>query len=75
MSEQIDQITLADLIPQMEAQASRMSAKNPARRLLWIAAQILIQQANEIMAWREKEAKRLSDENMALSGASLIVVP
>lgn len=40
-------ITLAELIPQMEATALRMSTKNPARRLLWIAAQVLMQQAKE----------------------------
>ena len=53
-----EQISLAELIPQMEAQATRMSKKNPARRLLWIAAQILIQQGNEIMRWREQAAKQ-----------------
>jgi len=50
-----DEITLVDLLQQMEA---RMGAKNPTKRLLWIAAQVLIQQAKEIAALREKEAQR-----------------
>jgi len=40
----------------MEAQATRMSAKNPARQLLWIAAQVLIQQAKDITALRDQQA-------------------
>ena len=52
----MNQITLGELLPQMEAQATRMSAKNPARRVLWIAAQVLIAQAQELTTHREKAA-------------------
>jgi len=49
-----DEITLGDLLPQMEAQATRMSMKNPARRVLWIAAQVLIAQAKALHEYREQ---------------------
>jgi hypothetical protein len=52
-----NEITLGQLLPQMEAQATRMSVKNPARRVLWIAAQVLIQQAQQIQQFREKAAQ------------------
>ena len=68
-----EQISLGELIPQMEAQASRMSVKNPARRLLWIAAQILIQQGNEIMHWREQAAKQ--EQPKIAMEPSRIVIP
>lgn len=52
------QITLAELLPMMEAQATRMSAKNPARRVLWIAAQMLMQLAKEVTELRAKADER-----------------
>lgn len=36
----MEQVSLADLLPLMEAQAARMSVKNPARRVLWSGSRI-----------------------------------
>lgn len=50
-----DTLTLASLLDQMEAQHTRMSVKNPTKRLLWLAAAVLVQQAQQIVALTEKK--------------------
>ena len=74
-----NEITLADLLPQMEAQATRMSVKNPTRKLLWIAAQVLIQQAKEIVALRDlarqKESGIIAPFSQTEAQERRIIVP
>lgn len=53
-------ITLAELLPMMQAAAERMSPKNPTRRILWLAGQVIVQLAQEVAVLREAEAARES---------------
>lgn len=71
----MSEITLGELLPQMEAQATRMSVKNPARRILWIAAQVLIAQAQEIQAHRDRQdpARRIILPTSAEAEASGVI--
>ena len=52
-----DQIVLSDLLTQMQACGERMSMGNPARRVLWIASEVLKQQADELAALRAQQAR------------------
>ena len=46
------QVSLAERLPQIEAQIARLSTKHPARRVLWIAGQMLVALADELIALR-----------------------
>ena len=62
-----DQITLAELLPQMEACATKMGKKNPTRRVLWIAAQMLVQMAREIQQLREPSVHERGSTNVIIA--------
>ena len=49
-------VVLGDLLQRMQATWQRMGAKNPARTVLTDAAQVLIQQQEQIRALRAKAA-------------------
>lgn len=53
-----EQVTLAELLQQMEACATKMGKKNQTRRVLWIAAQMLVQMAKEITQLRATQDAR-----------------
>lgn len=52
------QIVLGDLLDQMQACGERMSMTNPARRVLWIASEVLKQQSKQLAELRAAQAER-----------------
>ena len=52
------QITLAELLPQMEACALKMGKKNPTRRVLWIAAHPGTWRKEQILSVRAESDSR-----------------
>lgn len=56
-----NQVTLSDLLRRMEATWQRMGAKNPARTVLTDAAQVLIQQQEQIRALRAQAEPVLAE--------------
>lgn len=51
-------MTIADLLNQMEAAHDRMGAENPNRQLLFAAAQVIVQQAQQIVTLERAQAEK-----------------
>lgn len=51
-------VTVADVLNAMEAAHDRMGADNPNRQLLLTAAQIIVQQAQQIVALERAQAEK-----------------
>lgn len=50
-----DRLVLSDLLDQMQACGERLSMTSQTRRLLWLASEVLRQQADQLRVYREKE--------------------
>lgn len=51
-------LTIADLLNQMEAAHDRMGAESPNRQLLFAAAQVIVQQAQQLAAFERAQADK-----------------
>ena len=69
------QITLAELLSQMGDCATKMSVTNPTKRVLWIAAQMLVHMAQEMTRLRAEQTLSVraeSDSRGAIDSTSSV---